>query len=146
MLPIVLLLAQSAAPAPVAEGEKVFLSTCAVGYCHGVGGAANRGPRLRGRNFETGYVERTVRHGIPNSAIPAFETKLSERDLTAVVRYVESITAPAGLLRRRHLLPSAASHPAARHARRCSRRALAVSGCHPRKSLRRLPPGGSGRA
>lgn len=95
ILPVVLLLAQSAA-APAA-GEKVFLATCAVGYCHGVGGAANRGPRLRGRTFEAGYVERVVRHGIPNSAMPAFESRLSQADLTAVVAYVTGIagaTAP----------------------------------------------------
>jgi mono/diheme cytochrome c family protein len=111
MLPMMLLLAQSAAPAPAAPGEKVFLTTCAVGYCHGVGGAANRGPRLRGRSFEAGYVERTVRHGIPNSAMPAFETKLAEPELSAVVRYVESIAAPGA-----SVPPStaaAASHPAA---------------------------------
>ena len=95
-LAMLLLLAQSAAAQQAAAGERIFLSTCAVGYCHGVGGAANRGPRLRGRNFEAGYVERTVRRGIPNSAMPAFEAKLSERDLIDVVRYVESIAAPAG--------------------------------------------------
>jgi len=95
-VPLVLLLAQSAAAAaPAASGERIFMATCAVGYCHGVGGAANRGPRLRGRAFETGYVERTVRRGIPNSAMPAFEGKLNEADLMAVVAYVAGIAAPA---------------------------------------------------
>jgi len=87
--------AAAAAAVPLASGEKIFMADCAVGYCHGVGGAANRGPRLRGRTFETGYVERTVRRGIPNSAMPAFQGKLNEADLTAVVAYVVSIAAPA---------------------------------------------------
>jgi mono/diheme cytochrome c family protein len=97
---MMLLLAQSAAtaatPAQIAAGEKVFSSTCAVGYCHGAGGAGNRGPRLRGRTFAAGYVERTVRQGIPNSAMPSFEDKLNAADLAAVVAYVTSIAAPGG--------------------------------------------------
>lgn len=120
---VALLLAQAAA-APAAPGEKVFLTTCAVGYCHGVGGAANRGPRLRGRTFEAGYVERTVRHGLPNSAMPAFEGKLSEADLSGVVRYVESISSPSAPGATAPAPPSAPKPAAAMPAELATGRAL----------------------
>ncbi len=97
MFPFALLLAQTAVPSiPVAAGEKIFTRSCAVGYCHGIAGAANRGPRLRGRSFDPRYLARVIRMGIPNSAMPAFEGKLKEEELTAVTAYVMSLSPGSG--------------------------------------------------
>jgi mono/diheme cytochrome c family protein len=85
------LLAAMLAIQTASSGEAVFAARCSVGYCHGVAGAAGRGPRLRGRSLDRGYVERVTRDGIPNSAMPGWQGRLSEDDIDAVVAYVVSL-------------------------------------------------------
>jgi mono/diheme cytochrome c family protein len=88
-----LLLAQNAAdPALVARGEKIFAQSCSVGYCHGVAGAAGRGPRLRGRTFSKEYLLNVTRDGIPSSAMPAWKGRLKDDEIRAVVEYVASLS------------------------------------------------------
>src|SRR5580704_3658074 len=94
MIALVLLFAQAASgPALVQRGEQVFAQSCSVGYCHGVAGAAGRGPRLRGRNFEESYLLGIIRDGIPRSAMPAWKGRMPDADILAVVRYIESLSA-----------------------------------------------------
>ena len=90
MILTALLLMQSAVPD---LGAKTFAMTCAVGYCHGAGGAANRGPRLQGRDFERSYLERVIRSGIPNTAMPGFAGRLKTEELDSVIEYVVRIAA-----------------------------------------------------
>lgn len=88
----VLLAAQSAAdPAIITRGEKIFAQNCSVGYCHGMGGAAGHGPRLRGRSLPKDYLFKVTREGIPSSAMPAWKDRLKEEDIRAVVEYVTSL-------------------------------------------------------
>ena len=96
MIVLALLLAQTTTDsAPVARGERIFAQSCSVGYCHGVAGAAGRGPRLRGRSFAKDYLYTVVRDGIPSSAMPAWKDRLKDEDIRAVVAYVASLaTAP----------------------------------------------------
>lgn len=77
--------------ADVARGEKLFAQSCAVGYCHGSGGAAARGPRLRGRAFDAGYLLKVTRDGIPNTAMPAWKDRLKDGDIKSLVTYIESL-------------------------------------------------------
>jgi mono/diheme cytochrome c family protein len=70
------------------NGELIFAQSCSVGYCHGAAGSAGRGPRLRGRRLERSYVEKVTRDGIPDSAMPGWKGRLSDREITAVVDYV----------------------------------------------------------
>lgn len=92
MIAFALLLAQAAAaPSLVARGEQIFAQNCSVGYCHGVAGAAGRGPRLRGRTFQRDYLLSVTRDGIPSSAMPAWKGRLKEDDIRAVVEYVASL-------------------------------------------------------
>jgi len=92
MIAVALLLAQTAAaPAAVARGEQIFAQNCSVGYCHGVAGAAGRGPRLRGRRFSKDYLYGVTRDGIPSSAMPAWKDRLQDEDIHAVVEYVASL-------------------------------------------------------
>ncbi|MBM3775505.1 MAG: c-type cytochrome [Acidobacteria bacterium] len=91
MIALALLLLQAPDPRTLAEGERIFAQSCSVGYCHGVAGAAGRGPRLRGRSFERRYLEQVTRDGIPNSAMPGWKGKLSEPQIQAVVDYVASL-------------------------------------------------------
>jgi mono/diheme cytochrome c family protein len=93
MIAVALLLAQSAVdPVVIARGERIFAQSCSVGYCHGVAGAAGRGPRLRGRTFSKDYLYAVTRNGIPNSAMPAWKSRLKDEDIRAVVDYVASLS------------------------------------------------------
>jgi len=96
MILVALLLAQSAVePSTVARGEKIFAQNCSVGYCHGVAGAAGRGPRLRGRTFSKEYLYNVTQNGIPSSAMPAWKDRLKDADIRAVVEYVASLASAA---------------------------------------------------
>ncbi|MBS1829817.1 MAG: cytochrome c [Acidobacteria bacterium] len=75
----------------LALGAKVFAQSCAVGYCHGTAGAANRGPRLAGRGFDSAFVEKVIRDGVPGTAMPGFKSMRSP-DLIAVIAYVMKIS------------------------------------------------------
>lgn len=98
MIVLALLLAQAATdPALAARGERIFAQSCSVGYCHGVAGAAGRGPRLRGRAFAKDYLLGVIRDGIPNSAMPAWKGRLTGDDIGAVVVYVAGLATAADL-------------------------------------------------
>ncbi len=83
-------------PSVIARGEKIFAQNCSVGYCHGVAGAAGRGPRLRGRTLDNKYLYKVTHDGIPNSAMPAWKDRLGEEDIRAVVAYVASLATATG--------------------------------------------------
>lgn len=70
------------------DGVRVFQQSCAVGYCHGTAGSANRAPRLAGRSFDRAFLQRVVESGVPKTAMPGFKGKLPDADLAAVVDYV----------------------------------------------------------
>lgn len=92
MVWLLLVLAQSSPdPDLVSRGEVVFAQSCATGYCHGSAGTAGRGPRLRGTSLSRDRILEATREGIPRSAMPGWEGKLSEADLSAVVEYVWSL-------------------------------------------------------
>jgi mono/diheme cytochrome c family protein len=95
-----LLLAQGA---DESRGAKVFQQSCAVGYCHGSGGSANRAPRLAGKSFERGALKKIVDAGVPGTAMPGFRALLPAADLEAVVEYVMKLGAGA---------PAASTHAA----------------------------------
>ena len=88
---LLVMLANGPAQGTSADGERIFAQNCSVGYCHGAAGSAGRGPRLRGRRLERGYVEKVTRDGIPNSAMPGWKGRLSDPEITAVVDYVMSL-------------------------------------------------------
>ena len=85
----------SADPA-VAQGEKLFAASCAVGYCHGSAGAAARGPRLRDRKFEADGLYKVIREGIPRTAMPGWKDRLKDDEVRAVVAYVLSLSGISG--------------------------------------------------
>lgn len=76
----------------VEHGSDVFATTCATGYCHATGGGAGGGAsRLAARGFSQDYIRSTVTNGKPNTAMPAFRSVLSAKDLAAVVAYVATL-------------------------------------------------------
>ncbi|MBI3681261.1 MAG: cytochrome c [Acidobacteria bacterium] len=98
MILLAMWMMQATPDADLAQGARVFAQSCAVGYCHGTAGAANRGPRLAGRTFGRAYLDKAVREGLSGTAMPGFQASLKEPDLKAVVAYVLSLSdaGPAG--------------------------------------------------
>ena len=91
--------AQVSPAATIAEGKKLFATSCSVGYCHGAEGRAGRGPRLRDREWDRGYLLKVIDDGVPNSSMPPWRGKLSEDQMQSVVAYILSISkeiVPAG--------------------------------------------------
>ena len=81
-------------PAVVGAGRILFARSCSVGYCHGAEGRAGGGPRLRGKQWEPGYLYRVTAEGIPRSSMPGWKEKLSQDELWSVVAYVMSLSDP----------------------------------------------------
>jgi putative heme-binding domain-containing protein len=75
-------------PNVVAAGAVLFSKNCSVGYCHGSGGRAGRGPRLRGREWDKHYLFRVTYDGIPNSSMPGWKNRLTENEIGSIVAYV----------------------------------------------------------
>ena len=93
MIWLAFLLAQNLTdPELLPRGEKIFARYCSVGYCHGVAGAAGRGPRLRGRELNKSYVYQVTLDGIANSGMPGWKGRLPDQDISAVVAYVMSLS------------------------------------------------------
>lgn len=81
-------------PAVVGAGRTLFARSCSVGYCHGAEGRAGGGPRLRGKQWEPGYLYRVTAEGIPRSSMPGWKGKLSQEEIWSVVAYVMSLSDP----------------------------------------------------
>jgi mono/diheme cytochrome c family protein len=75
----------------VKQGEQVFNQRCATGYCHGARGTPAGAPRLAARGFDQAFISDTVSHGVPGTAMSAFDKILSPAELTAVVAYVATL-------------------------------------------------------
>lgn len=95
------------------RGADVFKQSCAVGYCHGSGGSANRAPRLAGRVFDRAKLRTAVESGIPNTAMPAFGKILPAADLNAVIEYVASLGTATGAVNQTTVTTAKAAIPAA---------------------------------
>ena len=76
----------------IKAGEHLFALSCSVGYCHGVGGSAGRGPRLKDRQWDRNYLYKTIENGIPGTSMPAWKDKLSQPQISAVVSYILSLS------------------------------------------------------
>jgi mono/diheme cytochrome c family protein len=75
----------------VKEGEAVFSRTCATGYCHGIRGGPSGAPRLAARGFDQAYISKVVTQGVPDTGMASFTSRLSRRDLVAVIAYVATL-------------------------------------------------------
>ena len=79
-------------PKIIAAGSTTFAASCSVGYCHGKEGRAARGPRLRGKAWDKEYLFKVISEGIPNSSMPAWKNKLSEKEIWEVVAYIMTLS------------------------------------------------------
>ena len=82
-------------PKLIAEGDAVFAKSCSIPYCHGKEGTAGRAPALNNRKWDIAQLHQVILKGVPNSSMPNWDDKLSEREIWAAVAYVLSISADA---------------------------------------------------
>ena len=75
-------------------GRRIFAQNCSVGYCHGKEGRAGRGPRLRGKKWDDEYLYRVTLKGIPRTAMPGWEGKLSHGEILSLVAYIQTLSSP----------------------------------------------------
>ena len=73
------------------QGQVLFARNCSVGYCHGKGGRAGRGPRLRGRKLPADYLGRVIRDGIPNSTMGSWGDRMSEDEIASIVSFIQTL-------------------------------------------------------
>ena len=80
------------------QGQVLFARNCSVGYCHGKGGRAGRGPRMRGRKLPADYLIRVIRDGIPNSTMGSWGDRLTEGEIASIVSFIQVLAdlAPSG--------------------------------------------------
>lgn len=74
------------------HGEKVYVVTCATGYCHTLNGGAGGGAaRLAARGFDLDYITQTVSFGLHKTKMLGFAASLPEDELQAVIAYVAAL-------------------------------------------------------
>ena len=79
-------------PQPISEGDKVFAQNCSVTYCHGREGASGRAPSVKDKKWEVTRLRKVIMEGIPNTSMPNWNDKLTERQISAVIAYILSIS------------------------------------------------------
>tara|TARA_B100000686_G_scaffold190013_1_gene196692 strand:- start:100 stop:1044 length:945 start_codon:yes stop_codon:yes gene_type:complete len=73
-------------------GQVLFARNCSVGYCHGKGGRAGRGPRLRGKEFSSDYLREVIEKGIPNSAMRSWGDRLARDEIHSIVSFIKALS------------------------------------------------------
>jgi putative heme-binding domain-containing protein len=73
-------------------GRAKFEQSCSVGYCHGKAGRAGRGPRLRGKNWDSKYLIKVIENGVPNSSMAGWKSRLSGEETRAIAAYIGTLS------------------------------------------------------
>lgn len=87
-------------PAEIAEGKNIFLTNCAT--CHGKEGQGGAGPNLTDDYWLHGggikNVFKTIKYGVPQKGMIAWETQLSPKQIQQVASYILTLrgTNPPG--------------------------------------------------
>jgi putative heme-binding domain-containing protein len=79
----------------IAEGARLFATSCGNAYCHGTGGVGGGAPQLRGKGLEAAYLFKTISNGIPGTGMLSFKAELSEEKIWKLVAFVMSDTKSA---------------------------------------------------
>src|SRR5262249_29823196 len=56
----------------IEAGNRVYLGSCSMTYCHGAGGMGGGAPKLRDREFTAEYLTHLITEGVPGTSMPAF--------------------------------------------------------------------------
>ena len=74
------------------QGQVLFARNCSVGYCHGKGGRAGRGPRLRGRRLPGDYLFDVIQNGISNSTMRSWGDRLTADEIRSIVAFIHVLS------------------------------------------------------
>jgi putative heme-binding domain-containing protein len=77
-------------------GNRVYLGSCSMTYCHAAGGVGGGGPRLRDREFTAEYLRHLITEGVPGTGMPAFKNTLSKQQIEQCVAYILSLSPKKG--------------------------------------------------
>jgi putative heme-binding domain-containing protein len=86
---------QSAEP-QIEAGQRIYLGSCSMTYCHAAGGMGGGAPKLRDREFTAEYLTHLITEGIPGTAMPSFKESLSKQQVAQLVAYVLSLSPKKG--------------------------------------------------
>lgn len=86
---IPLIPATRAAGDPVADGGKLFATSC--GWCHSQGGrVAGKGPKLAGTKRSDEFIATRIKTG-KQGAMPGFAKTFNDAQIAQIVRYIRSL-------------------------------------------------------
>jgi putative heme-binding domain-containing protein len=80
----------------IEAGNRVYLGSCSMTYCHAAGGVGGGGPRLRDREFTAAYLTHLITEGVPGTGMPAFKNTLSKQQIEQCVAYILSLSPKKG--------------------------------------------------
>ena len=86
----------------IEAGNRVYLGSCSMTYCHAAGGIGGGGPRLRDREFTPEYLTHLITEGIPGTGMPAFKSTLSKQQIEQCVAYILSLSPKKGAAKARN--------------------------------------------
>ncbi|HEY7184085.1 MAG TPA: c-type cytochrome [Blastocatellia bacterium] len=84
------------AESQIEAGNRVYLGSCSMTYCHAAAGVGGGGPRLRDREFTPEYLTHLITEGVPGTGMPAFKNTLSKQQIEQCVAYVLSLSPKKG--------------------------------------------------
>jgi putative heme-binding domain-containing protein len=90
---------QSAGSQPeskIEAGNRIYLGSCSMTYCHAAGGVGGGGPKLRDREFTPEYLTHLITEGVPGTGMPAFKNTLSKQQIEQCVAYILSLSPKKG--------------------------------------------------
>jgi len=80
----------------IEAGQRIYLGSCSMTYCHAAGGMGGGAPKLRDREFTGEYLTHLITEGIPGTAMPSFKENLSKQQVAQLVAYVLSLSPKKG--------------------------------------------------
>ncbi|HEY8462105.1 MAG TPA: c-type cytochrome [Blastocatellia bacterium] len=84
------------AESQIAAGNRVYIGSCSMTYCHAAEGVGGGGPRLRDREFSAEYLRHLITEGVPGTVMPAFKNVLSKEQIEQCVAYILSLSPKKG--------------------------------------------------
>jgi putative heme-binding domain-containing protein len=87
------------ADSQIEAGNRVYLGSCSMTYCHAAGGVGGGGPKLRDREFTPEYLTYLITEGVPGTGMPAFKNTLSKQQIEQCVAYILSLSPRKGAAR-----------------------------------------------
>jgi putative heme-binding domain-containing protein len=84
------------AESQIEAGNRIYLGSCSMTYCHAARGMGGGAPKLRDREFTAEYLTLLITEGVPGTGMPAFKNILSRQQIEQCVAYILSLSPKKG--------------------------------------------------